>query len=960
MIKGHWGQNYEGNNPWSTHKSDNDSASSAVLKKSQPIAINNMISSQSIDHSGLMNKIIDNILCSSPAGNYSSSVLPHAPVETFPTNPDFAIKKPKLERFQTIESESSLFATPGISPCDTPNFGAFGMNNDLMYKKANQNCPQMMSAQYNNYCYGNNNNGFINQNIFSHNGHDLNGWGFNHQFSNQMPLLPHPEEERVREAMNMYSASTMIGINNHPYNSYQSMMNMAAQFENMLGDNGYNDRETHHNVSHHGKKLFESNSHHQHSHQQPVNKQSPVKETPYNNVAHSKNIAQSGVKNCNPANISINNTMSSNFSSGRRNTRNEHHRHDVNRYDNNDKREFGSLLDDFRNNRNLEIEVVTLGKQIIDFAQDQYGSRYIQQWLENANDKEKSIVFEQIVMQAKELATSVFGNYIIQKFFQYGTQDQRTRLIAVIKGNVIELASALYGCRVIQKAFETVPLTDRLELLHEMKNSIIPLIVGQNSNHVIQKVIEKVPPTELQFIIDAIFQEGDETVTSLSCQPYGCRVIQRILEYCTPEQKRPILEEIHKHIQRNICNEYANYVVQHVLVHGEKEDIGRIVEEVKNNLLEYSQHKFASNVIEKCLDTNGNYYKNSIINAVCADKTNMIETLLRHEFGNFVIQKMLDVADNSHLKKLMNCIKPHISSLRKANYGKHIIDTIMSGIPSIPAEIESIKTTIATLYFEDSKGGKNFALNDQVTNCARRESCVVFVELDHIMSQSPELAEKIMKNPVRYEKLFMLAIDAIIKEQQENGLPVVKDALDAYLLQRIKMLQESESAHQKENEAPRDHNRKFPPELLRRYEICLRSLSGDGPLPVRDVKAKHIGKLITVIGIVISVTEVCPHAQVITYSCDTCGCETFQTVTGESYVPAVECPSKECVESRASGRLTMQVRGSKFIKFQKIRIQETSGQVPVGCIPRAMTINGHRGSCVSANAKYLNHNFWFI
>lgn len=39
-------------------------------------------------------------------------------------------------------------------------------------------------------------------------------------------------------------------------------------------------------------------------------------------------------------------------------------------------------------------------------------------------------------------------------------------------------------------------------------------------------------------------------------------------------------------------------------------------------------------------------------------------------------------------------------------------------------------------------------------------------------------------------------------------------------------------------------------------------------------------------------------------------------------MPAVNCPSKECIDSKANGRLMMQVRGSKFVKFQEIRIQE--------------------------------------
>lgn len=41
---------------------------------------------------------------------------------------------------------------------------------------------------------------------------------------------------------------------------------------------------------------------------------------------------------------------------------------------------------------------------------------------------------------------------------------------------------------------------------------------------------------------------------------------------------------------------------------------------------------------------------------------------------------------------------------------------------------------------------------------------------------------------------------------------------------------------------------------------------------------------------------------------------------------------------RAGGRLYLQTRGSKFVKFQDLKIQEHSDQVPVGNIPRSMTV----------------------
>lgn len=39
-------------------------------------------------------------------------------------------------------------------------------------------------------------------------------------------------------------------------------------------------------------------------------------------------------------------------------------------------------------------------------------------------------------------------------------------------------------------------------------------------------------------------------------------------------------------------------------------------------------------------------------------------------------------------------------------------------------------------------------------------------------------------------------------------------------------------------------------------------------------------------------------------------------------MPLIMCPSQECVTNKSGGRLYLQTRGSKFVKFQELRIQE--------------------------------------
>ena len=48
-------------------------------------------------------------------------------------------------------------------------------------------------------------------------------------------------------------------------------------------------------------------------------------------------------------------------------------------------------------------------------------------------------------------------------------------------------------------------------------------------------------------------------------------------------------------------------------------------------------------------------------------------SMMKDQFANYVVQKMIDVAEPPQRKILMHKIRPHISTLRKYTYGKHIL-----------------------------------------------------------------------------------------------------------------------------------------------------------------------------------------------------------------------------------------------------------------------------------------------
>ncbi|KAF5306655.1 hypothetical protein FQA39_LY08844 [Lamprigera yunnana] len=244
---------------------------------------------------------------------------------------------------------------------------------------------------------------------------------------------------------------------------------------------------------------------------------------------------------------------------------------------------------------------------------------------------------------------------------------------------------------------------------------------------------------------------------------------------------------------------------------------------------------------------------------------------------------------------------------------------------------ESLKTFLIEFCVQNGTS-KDFKYSSQLTKLAHREQTAMYIDLDDVNDHDENLANAIVSNTRRYVNILSEVVFDLLPTFREHDV-VAKDALDVYIEHRLIM----ENRLREPNQQRAPHN-KYPSELMCRFEIYLKSMSLDKTLSIRDVKANNIGKLVTIRGIVTRCTEVKPMLCVATYTCDQCGAETYQTITSLTFMPIIMCPSDDCKVNKSGGRLYLQSRGSKFVKFQEIRIQEHSDQVPIGHIPRSLTL----------------------
>jgi len=284
-------------------------------------------------------------------------------------------------------------------------------------------------------------------------------------------------------------------------------------------------------------------------------------------------------------------------------------------------------------------------------------------------------------------------------------------------------------------------------------------------------------------------------------------------------------------------------------------------------------------------------------------------------------------------------------------------------VPCYPPLLQRIKDRN---YFQDTK---SFIVEIPLSELS---------EWDAI--RGSDLAERATENTMRYEDLFCTAIDHVLQGMQATSGTTARDTIDILQEQRVTQQEArnaerandanpgegglmNDNAMQGNNNTPGGAAEDFPPLLMRRYELRILPVGRRGSLfpfenqhytkgsdlekettmsgvSLRYVRSRSMGRLVTIRGMIVRASDVKPQCVVATYTCDACGAEVYQVVNHKrEFLPQRICPSQECQQNGGKmDTLHLQTRGSMFVKFQELKLQELPSQVPMGHVPRSMSV----------------------
>ncbi len=192
-------------------------------------------------------------------------------------------------------------------------------------------------------------------------------------------------------------------------------------------------------------------------------------------------------------------------------------------------------------------------------------------------------------------------------------------------------------------------------------------------------------------------------------------------------------------------------------------------------------------------------------------------------------------------------------------------------------------------------------------------STTLFVDFNHVYTYHTDLAEAIESDYVRFE-------------------PYLRQAVQTFLYDLHPELNDS-NATTSTGGGDNNNDGATAKDAKNEYFVAMHNLPS--LLPVRSLRTDTIGKLSSFSGTVTRTSDVRPELLLGTFRCQKCGLAAENIVQQYHYTRPTLCRNPRCENRR---EFLLDLPGSTFCDWQKLRVQENSSDVPPGCMPRSMDV----------------------
>mmetsp|Transcript_122866 Transcript_122866/g.191860 ORF Transcript_122866/g.191860 Transcript_122866/m.191860 type:complete len:343 (+) Transcript_122866:2-1030(+) len=225
---------------------------------------------------------------------------------------------------------------------------------------------------------------------------------------------------------------------------------------------------------------------------------------------------------------------------------------------------------------------------------------------------------------------------------------KQKRASAIDMKDVWQMSCDRDGCRLIQERIENYTSEQKRSFAAQLRGRVWEALRDPNANYVLAKFITASIPKDCDFVIDEIMRAPNGAVAAAKHQ-FGCRIVERLMEYCTLHQTRKLVEDLLQVAPEMCKHPYGNYVMQHIFEHGAAEHKRALCLELERKVETFAHHQHASAVIGKALCFVARDFRVSLAHALI-QVPGLLVSIADTKHGHVTAKLALQNAEDRYLK----------------------------------------------------------------------------------------------------------------------------------------------------------------------------------------------------------------------------------------------------------------------------------------------------------------------
>ena len=299
-------------------------------------------------------------------------------------------------------------------------------------------------------------------------------------------------------------------------------------------------------------------------------------------------------------------------------------------------------------------------KVLLIYLNTQEGSIFTQDFLDNIDNKELSILFNNISPYISGIMCLEYGNYFFQKLVKRLNIQQRLIIYQLIERSFIKIATDKSGTHSIQSLIDCINSPIELIALNKLISSnMLLMFLDENAYHIMMKIILEIPEEQRTSINIFIIMNVEKIITNCN----GAFCVNKFINKNKDLKIRTLLiQNLQNNIHNLIINKNGCIILLLIL---EKFGVNYglfIIKYIQNNIASLSSHPISMVFIMKTLNYLYKYnsfelgiliwfvYKNNIL----------LNYLLSTENGKKILNQIIDLSDEEQKKYIFLKIKKNL------------------------------------------------------------------------------------------------------------------------------------------------------------------------------------------------------------------------------------------------------------------------------------------------------------